>query len=61
MHKTKHDIKALADSKGVRMWMIAERYGLHESNFSRKLRHPLSEADRAKIVHIIHEIADSEV
>ena len=55
------DIRSLAESKGVKMWQIAERYGLHESNFSRKLRHPLTESDRTKVISIINEIADVEV
>ena len=53
MHKDNLDIKWLADSKGIRMWQIAEKYGLHESNFSRLLRHPLLPSDREKIIRII--------
>lgn len=61
MHKANVDIRALAKSKGVCMWQIAERYGLHESNFSRLLRHPLSASDRSRIVTIINELAATEV
>lgn len=61
MHKANFEIKALADSKGVYMWQIAERYGLHEGNFSRKLRHPLSASDRERIIRIINQLADEEV
>ena len=58
MHKENAEIQALANSKGVYMWQIAERYGLHESNFSRLLRHPLSASDRERIVRIINQLAE---
>lgn len=61
MNQANVDIKALAKSKGIYMWQIAERYGLHEGNFSRKLRHPLSASDRDKIISIINKLADEEV
>lgn len=60
MHKDNQDIKAYAYNKSVKMWQIAERYGLHEGNFSRLLRHPLSASDRDKIIGIIDEIADEQ-
>ena len=60
MHKDNLDIKTLAYNKSVKMWQIAERYGLHEGNFSRLLRHPLSEEKRERIVTIINEIADEQ-
>lgn len=61
MNQANVDIKALAKSKGIYMWQIAERYGLHEGNFSRLLRHPLSASDRDKIISIINKLADEEV
>ena len=53
MHKENYDIKAYAKSKGVYLWQVAEQYGLHESNFCRLMRHPLSPSDREKIIRII--------
>lgn len=61
MIKANQDIRSLAESKNVRMWQIADRYGLHEGNFSRKMRKPLSDADRERIISIINEIANEEV
>lgn len=61
MHKENAEIHALASSKGIYMWQIAERYGLHESNFSRLLRHPLSASNRERIIRIINQLADEEV
>jgi hypothetical protein len=61
MNKANNDIKTLAKSKGIHMWQIAERYGLHEGNFSRLLRHPLSDSDRSRIITIINQLAEAEV
>lgn len=61
MHKTNHDIKKLADAKQVRMWMVADHYGLSESNFCKKLRYPLSASDRERIINIINQLAKEEV
>lgn len=58
MHADNYDIKRLADSKGIKMWQIADVYGLHEGNFSRLLRKPLLPSDRAKIVKIINDLSN---
>lgn len=58
MHKDNYDIKRLADSKGIKMWEIAQEYGIHESNFSRLLRKPLLPSDRARIVKIINDLSN---
>lgn len=60
MHKDNYDIKKLADSKGIKMWEIADAYGLHESNFCKLMRYPLLPSDRARIVKIINDLS-SEV
>ena len=61
MNKANTDIRTLAKSKGIYLWQIAERYGLHESNFSRLLRHPLSASDRERIISIINQLSEAEV
>ena len=58
MHKENYDIKRLAESKGIKMWQIADVYGLHESNFCRLMRHPLLPSDRARIVKIINDLSN---
>ena len=58
MHKDNFDIKRLADSNGIKMWQIAQEYGLHESNFSRLMRKPLLPSDRARIVKIINDLSN---
>lgn len=60
MHKDNADIMEYANSRKVKMWQIAEIYGLHECNFSRKLRKPLSDSDRKAITEIIDIISSRE-
>lgn len=60
MIKANQDIRQLSESKGVKMWQIAKRYGVHEVTFIKKMREPLSNADREKVISIINDIADEE-
>lgn len=53
------DIRQLAKDRGVRLWEVAERYGLNDGNFSRKLRRELPEKEKNIIKGIIEQIADS--
>lgn len=53
---TKAEIKQLAKKAGVYMWQIAEKLGINDSNFSRKLRRPLSETDTAKVLAAIEQL-----
>ena len=52
------EIKSKAKQKGVKLWEIADAYGINDGNFSRKLRHELPEAEKAKILALIDEIAE---
>lgn len=40
------DIRQEAKKRGVRLWQIAEGFGVSDSSFSRKLRHEFSDQDR---------------
>ena len=53
---TNCEIKALAKAKGVKLWMVAEKIGLHDSNFSKMLRKELPTTEKEKIVSIISEL-----
>lgn len=44
------DIRQAAQSAGVRLWQIAEKLGLSDGNFSRRLRRELSDEEKAKIM-----------
>ena len=50
-------IRDAAMESGVRLWEVAERVGIADCNFSRKLRQELPPDEQTRIVGIIHEIA----
>jgi len=51
------DIRQAAKEANVRLWQIAERIGVNDGNFSRKLRKELSVEEKAKIRAIISELS----
>lgn len=51
------DVKQEAKKRGIKLWQIAEAYGVNDGNFSRLLRHELRPEDKAKIRQIIRELA----
>ena len=53
-------IKDYAKLCGVKLWQVAEAMGMHDSNFSKLLRHTLSEAQENEICAIIDRIATSK-
>ena len=55
------DIKNYARIKDVKLWQIAEKLNLCDSNFSRKLRVELSEEEKKKIKDIIDNLATDRV
>ncbi len=52
-----NSIRDYAKRKGVFLWMIADKLGLQDTNFSKLLRHPLPEEKTNEIIRIIDEIA----
>ena len=55
------DIKNAAKSAGVYHWEIAEKLGIQDSAFSRKLRKELPQDEKNKILGIINDIAAKRV
>lgn len=51
------DLREYAKKHGIKLWQIAEKYGLNDGNFSRKLRHELSDVEKAEIYYIIDVLA----
>lgn len=51
------DIKRTAAGAGVRLWQIADKLGVADCNFSRKLRHELPDEEKEKIFSIIAELS----
>ena len=56
MSTANQKIRSYAKEKGVLLWEIAERVGVNDGNFSRRLRRELPEDEQQKIMQIIDEI-----
>jgi len=50
-------IRNEAKRNSVRLWQIAERLGINDGNFSRRLRHELPEDEQQRILQIINDLA----
>lgn len=51
-----HDIKEAAKRAGVKLWQIADKLGINDGNFSRKLRKELNPEEKQKIFDIIADL-----
>lgn len=51
-------IREAAKAAGVRMWQVAEKLGIQDTAFSRKLRHELPEKETEKVLGIIAQLAE---
>ena len=51
------EIRRAAKSAGVCLWQVAERIGVNDGNFSRKLRRELPSQEKEKILGIIALLA----
>lgn len=49
-------IKRAAGAEGIRLWEIADKLGIRDSEFSRLLRHELTEKDKERVLAAIDEI-----
>ena len=47
------EIRTAAGLAGVKMWQIADQLGIHDTNFSKMLRHELPAEEKARILTII--------
>lgn len=54
------DIRDYARIKDVKFWKIAEKLNMLDSNFSRLLRHELSDEKKEEIKKIIDDLAISQ-
>jgi predicted XRE-type DNA-binding protein len=55
-----NDIKTFAKKNGVKHWEIADKLNMHDSNFSKMLRHELPEAEKEKIRSVIKVLATNK-
>lgn len=47
------DIRNEIAAADLKLWQIAEAYGVNDSNFSRKLRHEFSDEEKSRVRAII--------
>ena len=55
-----HEIRQRAKEQNVRLWQIAEGFGVSDSTFSRMLRKELSEDSRQRAMDLIEQLAGGE-
>ena len=55
--KANQEIRIAAQNSKVMLWEVADRIGINDSNFSRKLRHELPAPEKEKILMIIADLA----
>lgn len=60
MIKANQTIRERAKQAGVFLWEIAERYGVADTNFSKKLRRELPPEQQNEILRIIDELASGK-
>ena len=51
-----HDVRTEIYAAGLKQWQIAERLGINDANFSRKLRKELSADQKTKIRATIEDM-----
>lgn len=56
---TNNDIREYALDKAVPLWMVGAKLRISDSTFSRRLRHEMSEQEKAEIRAIVDEIAEN--
>ena len=56
MKTANNDIKSQAKISGVCLWQVAQKLGITDSTFSRKLRRELPEKEKERIFVIIEEL-----
>lgn len=62
MSKTANmDIREAAKRAGICLWQVAEKIGINDGNFSRKLRKELLPQEKENILTIIDTLAKEKV
>ena len=51
-----NEVKELIKSNGLKCWQVAQAWGMHDSNISRKLRNSFNDNDTKKLYEIIKKL-----
>lgn len=54
------EIRNYAKENGVKLWEIADVYGVSDITFSKKLRYELPEKEKENIMQIIDDLAEAK-
>ena len=54
-------LRIYAAGKGVKLWQVADKFGITDSYFSKKMRKELSKQDAERFRKYVDEIAKREV
>ena len=54
------EIRKAAKESGICLWQVAEKLGINDGNFSRKLRRELLPAEREKVLDIIRNLSQEK-
>lgn len=54
------EIRDAAKEAGICLWQVADKLGVSDGNFSRKLRRELPAEDREKVLSIIRELSQEK-
>lgn len=55
-HMSNEEIRMWMHKNGVRMWEVADKIGICESNFSKWWRHPLDTDKKKAVMRSVREI-----
>jgi len=58
MNKVNAEIYQTIKGKGLRCWQVAYKLGLHDSNFVRLLRKPLTPEKRQQVLQAIKKLVE---
>lgn len=50
------DIRSEIAERGFKLWQNADKLGMNDGNFSRKLRHELPDDEKRRVLDIIAEL-----
>lgn len=55
-----NEVKEYIRANGLKCWQVAKEWGMHDSNFSRKLRNPFNENDTKKLYEIVKKLTEQK-
>lgn len=58
MLRANQDLREEAKKSNVFLWQIAEKYGINDINFTKKMRRELPQSEKTKILNIISELRE---